>query len=90
MNYFLNYIGDMLESIQRLLLSSPKYSYLIIGLIFLSFFIGVIKNKKWAIDPNSNHQRAAYNLFGRTLFRWFIGFIFLLGAFGGIINYILL
>lgn len=62
---------------------SPEYIYLIIGIVFLVLFIGVLKDKNWAIDPASGNQRFFYNTFGRKAFRLFIGAICLLGVIAG-------
>ena len=82
----------ILNDIKNFFIQFPEYIYLIIGIIFLVLFIGVIKNKKWAIDPESSNQRLFYNTFGHNAFRKFIGFVYLLGiisGFSGFLIYIL-
>lgn len=74
---------EILNNIKDFFTKSPEYIYLIIGLVFLTLFIGVLKNKKWAIDPNSGHQRFFYNTFGHQAFRIIIGGVYLLGMIAG-------
>ncbi len=69
----------------------PEYIYLIIGIVFIVLFIGVLKNKSWAIDPESGNQRMFYNTLGHNAFRISIGVIYLLGTiagFGGFFLYL--
>lgn len=75
---------DYLEKAKAFFTEYPEYIYLITGVIFLILFIGTLKNKNWAIDPNSGYQRFFYNTFGRKAFRIVTGSVFLLAAITGI------
>lgn len=78
-----------LNDIKEFFIQFPQYIYLIIGIISLVLFIGVIKNKNWAIDPESGNQRMFYNTFGHNAFRKFIGFIYLLGIIAGFSGFLI-
>lgn len=74
---------EILNKLKDFFTKSPEYIYLTIGMVFLILFMGVLKDKKWAIDPNSGHQRFFYNTFGHKAFRLIIGVIYLLGLIAG-------
>lgn len=78
-----------LNNIKEFFIEFPEYIYLIIGIVFLVLFIGVLKNKNWAIDPESGNQRMFYNTFGHNSFRKFIGFIYLLATISGFCGFFL-
>lgn len=78
-----NILESFFENLKQTFLKSPEWIYLIIGVTCLIMLIGIIQNKKWAIDPNSSNQRFFYNTFGHTAFRFVVGFIFLLGCIAG-------
>lgn len=71
------------RKVEAFFVQSPEYIYLVIGIICLVLFIGILKNKDWAIDPNSDNQRFFYNNFGRTAFRFVVGMAFLMGTISG-------
>ena len=52
-------------------------------------FIGTIKNKNWAIDPESGNQRLFYTTFGHNVVKVFIGIIYFLGMAGGFGGFLL-
>ena len=82
---------DIFNKLQAFFYASPEYIYLIIGIVFLVLFIGAVKDKTWAIDPESNAQRMFYNAFGHKVFRIFISGIYLMGTlagFGGFLLYL--
>lgn len=62
---------------------SPQYIYFIIGVVFSVLFYGALKDKKWAIDPESGQQRFFYNTFGHKAFRIIVGVIYFLGIIVG-------
>ncbi len=73
----------ILNDIKDFFIEYPEYIYAITGIVFLILFIGVLKNKNWAIDPESGNQRFFYQIFGRTTFKVIVGGIFLLGSIAG-------
>lgn len=82
---------EVFNNIKEFFVEYPEYIYLIIGAVFLVLFIGVVKNKNWAIDPASGNQRLFYRWFGHKAFRICIGIIYLLGiiaGFGGFFLYL--
>ncbi len=74
---------EIFERLRTFFEKYPQYIYLIIGIVFLVLFVGVLKNKKWAIDPESGRQRFFYNTFGHKAFRFLIGTVYLLGTIAG-------
>lgn len=72
-----------LEQAKTFSYANPEWIYLIIGIVFLVLFIGILKNKNWAIDPESGNQRFFYKTFGRTAFRIIVGGLFLFGSIAG-------
>ena len=76
-------MNEILNDIKEYFEKFPEYIYLIIGIVFLILFIGLLKNKNWAIDPESGNQRIFYNTFGRKAFKIFIGFVYVLGIIAG-------
>lgn len=79
----------VLNDIKGFFTEFPEYIYLIIGVVFLVLLIGALKNKNWAIDPESGNQRLFYQWFGHKVFRVFIGFVYLLGAIAGFSGFFL-
>ncbi|WP_299117439.1 Imm17 family immunity protein [uncultured Winogradskyella sp.] len=80
---------ELLNNLKDFFTKFPEYVYLIVGIVFLVLFIGVLKNKNWAIDPNSGNQRMFYNTFGHKSFRVVIGIVYLLGTIAGFSGFIL-
>lgn len=76
-------VETFFEQVKEFSFANPQWIYLIIGVISLVLFIGILKNKSWAIDPNTGNQRLFYRTFGRTAFRIVIGSVFLLGTIAG-------
>lgn len=76
-------IEVLFEQVKAFSFANPHWIYLIIGVISLVFFIGILKNKKWAIDPSNGNQRFFYNLFGHTAFRVVAAGVALLGTIAG-------
>lgn len=79
----------MLNNLNDFFTEFPEYIYLLIGFLFLVLFIGILKNKNWAVNPNSGNQRLFYQWFGPRALRVVIGFFFLLGTIGGFGGYYL-
>ncbi|SEL49005.1 Immunity protein 17 [Aquimarina amphilecti] len=73
----------ILNNVKDFFTEFPEFIYLIIGIVFLVLFIGTVKNKNWAIDPESGNQRMFYNMFGHKTFRVFIGVVYILGTVAG-------
>lgn len=74
---------EIFDKLRNFFSQYPQYIYLIIGIVFLILFIGAIKDKKWAIDPESSRQRFFYNTFGHQAFRLIISVVYLLGTIAG-------
>lgn len=74
---------EILNNTKDFFTKSPEYIYLLIGIVFLILFIGTLKNKNWAIDPESNAQRFFYQTFGLATFRIVIAVVYLLGIIAG-------
>jgi len=74
---------EILKKIKNFFAEYPEYVYLLIGIISLVLFIGLLKNKNWAIDPSSGNQRMYYNTFGHNAFKKYIGIIYVLGMIAG-------
>jgi hypothetical protein len=84
-------MDEIFNTLKDFFAASPEYIYLIVGIVFLVLLIGAIKDKKWAIDPESTSQRMLYNTFGHEVFRILIGGAYLLGTlsgFGGFVMYL--
>lgn len=73
----------LFEQVKEFSSDNPYWIYLIIGIISLVFLIGILKNKKWAIDPSNGNQRFFYNLFGHNAFRVVASGVALLGVIAG-------
>ncbi len=81
----------LFKNLKMFFTKHPEYIYLVIGVIFCVLFIGALKDKKWAINPESGHQRFLYNNFGHRVFRILISVIYLIATiagFGGFLLYL--
>ncbi len=71
---------EILNNLSDFFTQSPEYIYLIVGVIFLIFLIGAIKDKKWAIDPANGNQRLFYKKIGHKSFRLIMSIVYLIGS----------
>lgn len=65
--------------------NSIHWFYLIVGIIFLVLFIGLLTNKKWAIDRFDYNQRFLFNILGPYTYRIFVGILLFLGSISSLL-----
>ncbi len=78
-------INELYFKFETFFKANPKYVWLLLTIVFITFGIGNLLGKKWAISPKNREQKVYYSILGHKVFGRLVGIIFILVGIASLI-----